>query len=196
MGKVFNLSAGLSFALSNKVVTKLSDGSGSTTITRYVAAPGLFIYPKFHVFSNDNFSISVGIPLTLAFSGSASANSRTGTESSASFVYDLPVMIDFNGGVMARAKRYSDERFGYFIGAGFGIENGDANYSYESSGSYQGSTVDYTKAKSVGPNFHAGAVIKIGNSEKPKFIGLRLSYKLGLNTDKFNYFTPSVFLNF
>ena len=154
----------------------------------------MFAYPKFHVFSGDNFSISVGIPLTLAFS--SSSNSQTGTdESSTSFLYDLPLMIDYNGGAMCPAHRYDGSRFGYFAGVGIGIENTEANYDYVSTG-YTGTTNDYTRAKSVGPNLEGGVVLRYGREDRPHFVGVRLSYKIGMNKDKFNYFTPSVFLNF
>jgi hypothetical protein len=193
-GKKFNISIGLSLATSNTVTTKLSDASGSATITRSGGpAIGVFVYPKFHVYSAEKFSISVGVPLTIAFSGSS--NSRTGVdEGSTSFLYDLPLMIDFNGGVMTPAGRYGDSRFGYFAGVGIGIENTDASYAYVGNG-YTGKTPDYTKAKSVGPNVHVGGVFRLGSEERPRFVGVRLSYKIGLNSDKFNYFTPSVFLN-
>lgn len=192
-GKKFNFSIGGSLAISNTVKTTLSDGSGTATITRSGGpAVGIFAYPKYNFYATEKFSLSIGIPLTIAFSGSAS--SRTG-ESSSSFLYDLPLMIDYNGGVMAPANRYGESRIGYFVGLGVGMENTDANYEYIGNG-YTGTTPDYEKAKSVGPNIHAGGVIRIGSEERPRFIGIRLSYKIGLNSDKFNYFTPSIFLNY
>lgn len=194
-GKKFNISLGISLALSNSVTKNYVDPIGSGELTKSAAAFGVFVYPKYHFYAAGAYSISVGIPLTLAFSGSASANSRTGmSESSASFSYDLPLMIDFNGGCMAPQGRYGDSRFGYFAGVGFGIQNGDAtNYSYSGTGA-----INYDsdlKAKSIGPNIHAGGVIRFGSEERPRFVGLRIGYKFGLNADGHNYITPSVFLN-
>ena len=193
-GHKFNFSYGVSLAMSNEKTDHYSDNGGTATLTRSAAAFGVFVYPKYSFYSTEKFSISVGIPLTLAFSGGASSNSRTGTESSASFLYDLPLMVDFNGGVMAPANRYGDSRFGYFVGVGIGMENTTAGYAYESNG-YTGGYDENPKAKSVGPNVHAGVVFRIGSEDRPRFLGLRLSYKIGLNDDKFNYFTPSLFLN-
>ena len=196
-GRKFNFSFGLSLATSNTVKTNLSDASGTATITRSATAAGFFVYPKYNVYSGEKFSISVGIPLTFAFSGSASANSRTGVdESSSSFLYDLPLMIDYNGGVMSPQNRNGDGRIGYYAGVGIGIENTDASsFEYISTGYNSGYTA-YTKAKSVGPNVHAGFVFRVGNPDRRAyFFGLRLSYKIGMNSDKFNYFTPSIFMN-
>jgi len=194
-GKKFNFSLGASLAKSNSVTTTYSDGGGTATITRNAGpAIGIFAYPKYNFYTSEKFSLSVGVPLTIAFSGSS--NSRTGAdESSSSFLYDLPLMIDYNGGVMNPANRFGDQKFGYFAGIGIGVENTDASYEYVSNG-YTGSTTDYTKAKSVGPNIQAGGVLRFGSEGHPRFVGVRLSYKIGLNSDKFNYFTPSVFLNF
>lgn len=194
-GRKFNISLGISLALSNSVTKSYMDPIGSGTLTKSATAFGVFVYPKYSFYSTEKYSISVGIPLTLAFSGSASANSRTGTaEGSASFSYDLPLMFDFNGGCMAPQGRYGESRFGYFAGVGFGIQNGDAtSYTYSGTGS-----VNYDadlNAKSVGPNIHAGGVFRFGSEERPRFIGLRIGYKFGLNADGHNYITPSVFLN-
>lgn len=193
-GKKFNFSIGASLAKSNTKTETFTDANGTATMTRDAAGFGVFAYPKYNVYCTEKYSISVGIPLTLAFSGSS--NSRTGSdEGSTSFMYDLPLMVDYNGGVMNPANRFGENRFGYFVGLGIGIQNTTANYTYQSHG-YTGEYDSEPKAKSVGPNIHVGGVIRIGSEDRPRFVGLRLAYKIGLNQDKFNYFTPSVFLNF
>jgi hypothetical protein len=196
-GRRFNISLGLSLAKSNTKMMVFTDGNGgSAELKRDAMAIGIFVYPKISVLSMEKFSISVGVPVTLAFSGSASSNSRTGTteESTMSFLYDLPLMIDFNGGVMAPKQRRGEGRIGYFLGVGIGAENTPANYEMTSSG-FTGSLSAYENAKSVGPNMHAGFVFRVGSPERPFCVGARVSYKIGMNKDAFNYITPSVFVN-
>lgn len=193
-GRKFNISLGISLAFSNTVTKTYSDAGGTGVLTKSASAFGLFVYPKYHVYSTEKYAVSVGIPLSLAFSGSASANSRTGSEGGGSFMYDLPLMVDYNGGCMSPQGRYGESRIGYFAGAGLGMQNGDAtSYAYAGTGN-----VNYDsdlKVKSVGPVIHAGGVLRIGSEERPRYIGLRIAYKIGLNKDGHNYLTPSIFLN-
>lgn len=194
-GRKFNISLGLSLALSNSQTLQLAENTSTGTLTRSASAFGVFVYPKYHFYSTEKFSLSVGIPLSLGGSGSASANSRGyGTESSFSFMYDLPLMIDYNGGCMSPANRNGESKLGYFGGVGIGIQNSDAtNYSYSGTGNINYESL--LKVKSVGPTAHAGLVFRVGNEDRPKFIGFRIAYKIGLNSNGHSYLTPSVFLN-
>jgi len=189
-GRKFNFSLGLTYTLSNSKTKSYTDGGGTLSLTRQALATGIFAYPKYSFIVNDKYSLSLGIPLSLAFEASAS----TDGESSSSFMYDLPIMLDINGGCMNPRKRFEQGRFGYFAGAGIGIQNGDASLYSSTNTGYSGTYPNAT-VKSAGPCVHVGGVFRFGREERPHFVGARVAYKFGINSDNFNYTSVSIFLN-
>ncbi len=150
---------------------------------------GVSWYPRYILTEMETGSVSLGIPLTLGFSGSF--NSREG--GNFSFGLDIPIAVDYNFGLGAFAEEESESGFGGFIGAGFGYtstatsiaDNYNTNYWNES---------DYTKAKSYGPMGHAGIRFAVGPNQN--VITLRVSYKKGLESEKYNFFGGTLLYRF
>lgn len=193
-GSRFNFSLGITASVSNTVNTEFTDAGGTATLKTSAGGAGLLIYPKFSIISTPGYSISIGIPIILGASGSA--NSREG--GSLTYIYDLPLVVDYNGGIMAPANRHSDSHFGYFGGIGFGVEKtSGVNYEYENPHGYMGDYIIPDVAKSAGILLHGGVVFRVGGDpEHSKYFGARLAYKIGLNKDGYNFVSPAVFMNF
>jgi hypothetical protein len=149
-----------------------ADGNNSTKPS--FAGYGVFYYPRFSFAEMGNGSLSAGIPLTLGASGSV--NSRTG--GNLSVVADLPITVDYNFG---NGSSDDDEGgFGGFVGVGFGYTYSNSSESYSFGGAGTGTYI--SKGTSYGPLVNGG--IKAGIGDRTYF--LRVSYKLGLEKEKFN----------
>jgi hypothetical protein len=149
---------------------------------------GVSWYPRFIITEMGASSISIGIPLTAGLSGNY--NSRTGGE--LSFGIDAPLMVDYNVGFGALSEE-EESRFGGFVGAGFGYTSTASTTIDDVNTSYWDESY-FTKAKSYGPAVHAGMRIPLGQDGLG--ITLRLSYKKGLEEQKFNFFGVSAFFKF
>ena len=78
---------------------------------------GILYSPRLNfVEIGDSSTLSLGTHLGLGFQGSY--NSRDGGESS-SFVFDVPVVVEFNFG--QASNNDNDDGFGFYAGAGYGI---------------------------------------------------------------------------
>ena len=137
-----------------------------------VATAILTYSPRVNVTESDFMSVSVGLPLTVGFSGNYQASSYDGTQSgNINFMANLPLMVNVNLG--AGSSKECEDRFGFFLGAGFGYHFGTQtnydNYDGESS-SKSGST--YGPAGNIGFRFAVGS--------HQKNIEARLSYMKGL----------------
>lgn len=148
----------------------------------------LHYYPQMTFVENEAFSVSAGVPLTVGLSGSYSANFSTRgdsyEENSLLLNFQAPVMVNFNGG--AGSSKENEQRFGYFIGGGFGYQTtGVANEGeyYQPDGTSNSSKI---YSSGFAPAANAGIRFAVGSHQKN--IEVRLSYMQGLNTHK-----PSVF---
>ncbi len=76
---------------------------------------GIMYSPRLNVAElGDNATVSIGTHIGLAFEG----NSRDG---SSSFVYDLPIVAEYNFG--STSSKDNDEAFGFYVGGGYAIHN-------------------------------------------------------------------------
>jgi len=175
----FSVGAGLLYG-SGKLPQGAEEGSEKPTISGY----GVFLHPRFNVTETESGAVSIGIPATIGLGGSY--NSREG--STLSILADLPITAEYNFG--AGSSEDNESGFGGFIGAGFGYTYSNQSYDY----SIPGATVAYAQLKgsSYGPLAHAG--IRAVINEKTYF--LRLSYKIGLESEKFNTIGASVGVSF
>ncbi|CAN5773585.1 hypothetical protein BH11BAC4_BH11BAC4_22120 [soil metagenome] len=191
------LSIALIFAISTSFSQSFMNGVGLSFLGTSNSIGGSndwgtgigFTYsPRFNFLENDKFSVAVGIPLTVGLSISTSStydpyygNSYSNT--SVGFVANVPVVVSFN---MGRGSTKSNrQKFGYFVGAGFGYHHGDFV-----SDIYDPVTNTYTDSYSIntfGPAANAG--VRFGVGRKSKNIELRLSYMKGI-TSKYK---PSIF---
>jgi hypothetical protein len=154
---------------------KVPAGANSSSYDKpSYAGYGVFYYPRVNFTEMGGGSISAGIPLTLGASGSV--NSRTG--GNLSVVADLPLTVDYNFG--AGSSDEDESNFGGFVGVGFGYTYSNFNETY-AIGTAASDT--YTsKGRSYGPLVNGG--FKASFNDRTYF--LRVSYKLGLEKEKFN----------
>lgn len=152
---------------------------------------GITYSPRFNFIEQDGMSVSVGIPLTVGVSGSYSANynSQYGSSSSntLSVMLNAPMIINLNMG--AGATKETEERFGYFVGAGFGYHYGTYNVSDIINGDAVG-----TKFSTVGPVGNAGVRFAVGRGSHN--VEVRLQYMKGINDVKPNIFSAGAAFNF
>lgn len=141
---------------------------------------GVTAFPKLHFAQTENSSISIGAPVTLGFSGSF--NSREGGEFS--FGLDAPLVIDYNIGFQSSPANESESGFGGFAGLGFGYSISSEADAFIGSETF----------KSYGPMAHGGIRFPIRQGQSA--IAIRLSYKKGLEAEKFNFFGAGLLYSF
>lgn len=144
----------------------------------------LHYYPQVAFVETESFSVSAGIPLTVGLSGSYSANYSTRgdsyEENTLLALAQVPLMINFNGG--AGSSKDNEQRFGYFIGGGFGYHTtgiGDV-VTWDVLGNEMVKEKQYSKG--FGPAANAGVRIAVGSNQKS--IEIRLSYMKGMKDYK------------
>ena len=137
-----------------------------------VATAILTYSPRINLTESDFMSLSVGIPLTIGLSGNYQSSSYNGEETgSINFMANLPLMLNVNLG--AGSSKECEDRFGFFLGGGFGYHFGTQSVYddyYEESSSKSGST--------FGPAGNIGFRFAVGSHQKN--IEARLSYMKGL----------------
>ena len=159
---------------------------GGETVKIQPSFYGISWYPRYVL----GDKISIGVPVTLGFSGSF--NSREG--GSFSFGLDAPVAVDYNFGYgAAGGEEESDAGFGGFIGVGFGYTK-TAEAAPDNYNTTIWNEADFSATKSYGPMVHAGVRFPIKQGESS--ITIRLSYKKGLETGKFNFFGGTLLYGF
>jgi hypothetical protein len=159
---------------------------GGETVKIQPSFYGISWYPRYMV----GDAVSIGVPVTLGFSGSF--NSREG--GSFSFGLDAPVAVDYNFGYAAAGHDEENEAgFGGFIGAGFGYTK-TAVATPDNYNTTIWNEADFSATKSYGPMVHAGVRFPI--KQGANSITLRVSYKKGLETEKFNFFGGTLLYGF
>ena len=178
----FMQSAGYTYFFGVGKVT-IEDTSGFSYDYRPTLAfnSGIY-YPRINLTDSRDNNVSIGAPVALGFSGSF--NSQTG--SSFSFGLDLPVMLDYSIG-HGCAERNKDG-FGAFFGAGFGYTL--SSYSYQS---WYGEVSE--TASTAGPMVHAGVRFPLTLGGNEMSYTIRLSFKQGLDKNKFKVFGFGLLVN-
>lgn len=152
-----------------------SSPGGKTTI-----GEGFIYSPRFNFIETEKLSVSAGIPLTVGLSISTSSytnsNYNDGT-AAVGIMVNAPVIINLNMG--RGSTKANRQKFGYFVGAGFGYHHGDfLENGYDNQGYY------YEEAKSIntwGPAGNAG--MRFGIGRKHRNIEVRFSYMKGLTNN-------------
>lgn len=154
---------------------------------------GLSYFPRFNFIENESLSVSVGVPLTVGLSVSTSSYYSSYSyydDVSVGFVANLPLIINLNMG--RGSTKENRDKFGYFVGAGFGYHHGDFistaidDYGY-----------DVTTTESInvfGPAANGG--LRFGVGRKHQNVEVRFSYMKGLNDNKPNIFGVGCSFNF
>jgi hypothetical protein len=153
---------------------------------------GLTYFPRFNFIETEGLSVSVGIPLSVAISvstGYYDSYYSSYYDASVGLVVNAPLIINLNMG--RGSTKENREKFGYFVGAGFGYHHGDF-ISVESD--LYG---DYTFNESVntfGPAANAG--LRFGVGRKHQNVEVNFSYMKGLSDSKPNIFGVGCAFNF
>jgi hypothetical protein len=199
MKKIF-LSVSLFFTLSTAFSQSFMNGVGITSIfsvtNKYFSFGGGFTYsPRFNFAETEKLSVSVGVPLTFAVSVSTSTTydnyySSYYDSTSVGFTFNAPLLISLNVG--RGSSKENREKFGFFIGDGYGYHHG--SYLVEGTDAY-GYT--YVGSRSVNTNGPAGnAGVRFGVGRKSKNIELRFSYMKGLTGTQPDIFGIAGLFNF
>jgi hypothetical protein len=155
---------------------------------------GFTYYPRFNFVETESLSLSAGVPLTAGISISTSYYYSSGggfyDDGSIGFIVNVPFIISLNMG--RGSTKDNTDKFGYFVGGGFGFHHGDFITTETDMYGY-----DYTTTKSTnayGPAANAG--FRIGVGRRHKNIEVRFSYMKGINEDKPNVFGVGALFNF
>ncbi len=154
---------------------------------------GFTYSPRINIIENDKFSVSAGIPLSIGLSISTSTTYDiygSYDNTSIGLIVNAPLICNLNMG--RGSTKTNRQKFGYFVGAGFGYHHGDFV-----SDIYDPVTQTYTDSYSVnafGPAANAG--VRLGVGKKHKNIEIKLSYMKALNETKPNFFGLAGLFNF
>jgi hypothetical protein len=161
------------------IITFIQSAPGYNT-----SVTGGFTYsPRINFAETESSSFSVGLPFSLGLS--ASTNTYGGGTSSASVMADVPLVLNFNYG--AGSSKDNADRFGFFLGAGFG-------YHYRVS-AYSDGYNDYSdKISGFGPLGNAGVRIGVGRSGKN--VEIKFSYMKTMDISKSNIISIGGLFNF
>jgi hypothetical protein len=172
--KKITLSLVLFFTAGTVLSQSFMHGAG---LTVFVVSPksgdvsigeGFTYSPRFNFLETEKLSLSVGIPLSVGVSFSTSVYSNSYDDDiSIGVVLNAPLIVNLNMG--RGSTKDNREKFGYFIGAGFGYHHGDFIDIYD----------DSYSINAIGPATNAG--LRFGVGRKYKNIEVRFSYMKGIN---------------
>jgi hypothetical protein len=193
--KKITLSLVLFFTVSTVLGQSFMHGAGVTVLVAdskgsdVSVAEGFTYSPRFNFLETESLSISVSMPLSVAISASYNYYSSGGyysESSSIGFVVNIPLIINLNMG--RGSTKENRQKFGYFVGAGFGYHHGDFlidDYYYG---------VISESSNSHGPATNAGMRFGVGRMHKN--IEVRFSYMKGINDNKPSIFGAACAFNF
>jgi len=174
-GQSFMQSAGFTI---NVMHTNGSASNGNQSLT--FAFSNLTYFPKLSFAETESSSLSIGAPLSVGIG--RSSNLSADGSSGLYWGFDAPMVLDFNIG--AKSTRENEDKFGGYFGGGFG-------YSH-SSWTYYGYT-DF-KANSYGPIIRGG--VRFGFPSANLGVTIGLSYKIGLETEKYGTYGLALLADF
>ncbi len=157
-----NAQMSFSHSLGGKFFTISGEGADYSSI-------GALYSPRLNFAEvGDNGTVSVGTHIGLAFEG----NSRDGS----SFVYDIPLVVEYNFG--QASNNDNDSGFGFYVGGGYGIHN-SSSFTEAMSGPVASAGVRFVIAdRPFDVNF--SYLIGSGDFKDYNLIGVGLQYSLGL----------------
>lgn len=123
---------------------------------------------RYNITEQETSSVSIDAPISLGVTGTY--NSRVGASSNSSFLFNAPLVLNYNTGCGSTSD--NTEGVGFFGGAGYGYHVGASVFSGSASAS--------------GPLVNAGIRFGVHFWGEGQVISLRGSYMMGLNTNKTN----------
>ncbi|WP_290792748.1 hypothetical protein [Flavihumibacter sp. UBA7668] len=165
-------------------------GNGSDG-TEYVT---LLYSPRIRFAETDNSSFTIGIPVSLGLAGGFSYSSSLGNTSTFQYLIHAPLMINYNS--VAGSSKNTSKRFGYFGGAGFGLNYGNFRVVELIDDQTGFPYYDYrSKTRtSFGPSANAG--LRFGVGRQTRSIEVLISYMKGLSGDNPHYLGLGALFNF
>lgn len=169
---------------------------GSAKGSDVKVAECLTYFPRINFLETETLSVSVGIPLSIGVSTNTSYynNSSSGVYDSnplsIGFVANVPLIVNLNMG--RGSTKENRDRYGYFVGAGFGYHHGNFKTTKTNSSGYY-----YTGVETInffGPAANAGVRIGVGRAHRN--IEIRFSFMKDLNENKANIFGIAGGFNF
>lgn len=144
--------------------------------------------PRFNLMETPKMSVSVGIPLSVGGSGGGGGSSSdgyyigddyyyyddndyTGPQTKGRWMVDVPVIINLNYGGLS--SKINQNKFGFFVGGGFGYHYGPVNLKHTDRNGYH--YTDSTSQSSYGPVGNVGLRIKL-SKRTHEGIDIKLSY--------------------
>jgi hypothetical protein len=144
--------------------------------------------PRINFVESESYSLSVGIPVSVGAQGSY--NSQDVGNNSLTFLLNLPLVINFNMG--AGSTRDNQNKFGFFVGGGFGYHYGTLNET--TFDSYGNEYTDQSSVSSYGPVADGGVRIGLGHGHHN--LEIRALYMKGIDASKADIFGGGVLFNF
>lgn len=150
---------------------------------------GLTYFPRFNFIESESLSVSAGIPLSVAISVSTGYYDYYYggyDDPSVGLVVSAPLIIDLNMG--RGSTKENRDKFGFFIGAGYGYFHGD----FLTTDSYGYTVSESTNA--FGPAANAG--LRFGVGRKHQSVEVNFSYMKITSKSKPNIFGLGCAFNF
>jgi hypothetical protein len=177
-------------------ITVIGSTTGQGSNSDIGFGEGFTYFPRINFVETDALSVSAGVPLVVGISATTSSSydpygyGYNNSSTSIGFVLNAPLIINLNMG--RGSTKENTQKFGYFVGAGFGFHHGDFI-----SDIYDPNTGDYIgtySSNTFGPAANAG--VRLGVGRQHKNIEIRLSYMKGINENKPNIFGIAGSFNF
>ena len=152
---------------------------------------GITYSPRVNVMSNDNFSVSIGLPISVGMSLHVSTSSTdVNDNNSVSVMADVPLLVNLNFG--AGSTRDCEDKFGFFVGAGFGYHHADG--AEDDTDAYGDEYENDYSLNVYGPAADAG--IRLGMGHRGHNLEIRAQYLKGIDASKVNIIGGGVLFNF
>jgi len=155
---------------------------------------GFTYSPALFFAEEGNTSFSVGIPVSFGFNEGYSSEydgySGYYGNTSIGFMLDVPVIVNFNYG--AGARKGGRQRWGFFVGGGYGYHLSTDNYyfDYDNNGDYLTSS-----NSTFGLTGNAGFRIGMGRQHRHN-LEIRFSYMKGLTDYRPDVYGVNCIFNF
>lgn len=155
---------------------------------------GITYSPALFFAEQGNTSFSVGIPVSVGFSeGYDTDDDYIGgyySSTSIGWMVDVPVIVNFNYG--AGARKGGSQRWGFFVGGGYGYHLSTENYYlyYDNNGDYPS-----TSNSTLGITGNAGFRIGMGRHHRHN-LEIKFSYMKGMTDYKPNVYGVNCIFNF
>jgi hypothetical protein len=160
------------------VVLQSSGGSSADPV-------GAIMYsPRVSFMETENTSFTIGLPISFGFSGSY--NSQYPEDNSLGFMFNAPLMFDYNYG--AGSSKEAEDKFGFFAGVGFGYHSNEYTATDESGYDYTANTSGFGPAGDIGA--------RMGVGHRSHNLELRFSYMKTLDLSKSNIIGIGFLFNF